>query len=173
MRARRDNVDAQVAYWNEWRWVHWFTLDFCRYIGEERAVCLFNEWIDAMEWTLGRRIGWLRCHETVKRTLDGFASVPLHFHGFLLGTENLSLRFGTQVWKAMAGTAVIERFDPDGNALRYALKTRDFDLAETYQSNGEYDCRNLEYFTHRSNRLESRVQRSTGSRNARRQSVRA
>jgi hypothetical protein len=100
---------------------HFFTLTYHRRSSWQARYKAFSEWIDAIEWLQGRPVGWLRGDEMLRFSGCGFPEIPEHHHGVLIDADNISCRTAEDLWREF-GDALIEKYEPHRNAVRYCLK---------------------------------------------------
>lgn len=119
---QQELLDASVSFFSKYNVTHWFTLTYGSRTGYEQRMHHFSDWIDALEWMQRRPLGWVRADEMKRYSGCGYPAIPEHHHGFLVGADHLSPRHAENIWRSVAGDALVEKYERDGGAIPYTLK---------------------------------------------------
>ena len=107
-------TDAYADYLRRFDWSVYAYLTFRRKPSPERAINLFNTWVNDVKAESGLNIEYVRARETWNWRYNP------HFH-VLLGTSETPTKLYRWVrrWHRLAGIAKVDAYDPDRDACRY------------------------------------------------------
>lgn len=110
-----------VCWLSRFNWLWFGTLTFRAGIRRKSSERLFRNWIEALQSIEGRKLSWMRVAE---RGGEGGPDGNFHFHVLIAGTgRRFTSQQAADLWKKMAGTAVIGPYDRQRRGLEYALKS--------------------------------------------------
>lgn len=116
--------DAVAGFVRQFDWDWWCSLSFKNPPSIDRADSAFRCWMNTLNrCTFGRNyhrrpnqgLRWLRGVEIQQRE-------AIHFHVLVAGSPKLHCRTASQLWRKLAGDAVIRVYDNTLGAAEYLIK---------------------------------------------------
>ena len=131
-------VSAYGDFFGAWPWDHYATLTFARKPSNSTCIRHWHEFIDSLGRLTHGRVAWVRADE---RRWSGCTSpeIALHYHALLKYQHVPAAEDVAGLWKARAGDARVEVYNPGEGGAWYISKMFPYEGMN-------YDMGGLEYF---------------------------